>query len=266
MSSPGDSVTVDPSTTTTVDGLVVFGDQAPGDCLTWEPQSSTHAPDAVTVACDGPHRIQLTGSVEPPVTADGAFPDRAAWEAHTLPACADSAEAFMGVPLSPYGRFVVFFTLPFEDGWDAGDREVWCAVSQEFASEEERLNPVPFTGDIRSVDHARHDPPGTCLAPGPPATPAAGPVPCTEPHHSEVVGEASAADHSAPPASGALVDRCDEPARAYLGGDPPAPWAVGIEDIPPESWAVGIRTAHCVLVQPDADGQPVVVTVPAPRP
>ena len=72
------------------------------------------------------HRIQIAGSVAAPDQV--GFPTDAQWGTIIDQSCTGLAATLMGAPLDPHGRFSTEAIHPLAEGWDEGDRVVWCGV------------------------------------------------------------------------------------------------------------------------------------------
>ena len=112
--------------------------------------------------------------------------------------------------------------------------------------------------DLRGADQSYHWEVGQCVA-YPPAALVKQAVPCDQPHQMEITGRVEYADQSELPAAGAADPRCEEPGRAFVGGQAPDPWGFGSEILAPESWAAGVRFAYCFAGQWSPDGSGLAI-------
>jgi hypothetical protein len=100
-----------------------IGALAVGDCFD-DPGASVDLEELPVVACEEPHRFEVVGSVLLPDDArPGADLEEAAVEA-----CAPSFTSYLGI--SPDDSTLRSAALvPTAEGWDAGDREALCLVT-----------------------------------------------------------------------------------------------------------------------------------------
>lgn len=247
----------DRSTTSTTAEEIARYPYEPGDCVTWDINENPRQP--IVVACAEPHRIQITEEVAPPSGLD--FPSDEEWRNHLVTVCTDAAERFLGQPLDPAGRLDPHVLHPTPEGWAEGDRTTWCAITSALGVD---VSAEPLAEDARTTDQAHRFATGACIA-YPPVVDLLAVVPCTEPHHVEVVGQIDLSDREGPPPDDdpELHEQCASQVRAYLGTDPVPPWQPGKEPMAPESWAAGTRIIHCFVGQWDANDQLIVVTTSA---
>jgi hypothetical protein len=249
--------------TTTAPVRVERRDHRPGDCLTWD--QGTGGADAraiVTVACDQPHLVEVTGRLVVAEEVDHP-PTEEELDDLTERLCRPVDEAHLGGPLDPDGRFDSAGIQPSPEGWAAGDREVWCALGARDGTEsgEAAGRHRPFTGKVSAAAQFWRYERGQCLAAGRRAA-----VPCAEDHEVELTGTVRVPDApSAPalddiPAWDALVgEACRAQARSYLDRDAAEPLTAGWLGVAPGAWRAGDRTAHCLVGQRDDAGGWVTV-------
>lgn len=97
-----------------------------GDCVMWEDHSSAMV-DTVTVDCDEPHRIEISGSLSLDALGD-EYPDRSTWDLVTNQWCSQHNEALLGSPIDPHGTIRPTSIVPLPSSWDQGFRSVWCGL------------------------------------------------------------------------------------------------------------------------------------------
>lgn len=248
-----------PSTSTTV-GLIARSYET-GDCVTWEAGGRRQRTEIVD--CDEPYRIQITAEVDVPGTAD-EYPTEAEWGQIAVEHCDPAAQAYLGYPLDPQGRFHAGMIQPQEEGWRRGDHEVWCGI---MTRGDDESRPPASHEDMRGANQQYRFQPGDCVDYGPPEY-APMVVACDKQHREQVLGDLDLSDLSAPPSDaevGDLALRCVAQAEAQLGRRPSAPWDVRVQSMEPGTWASGGRAVRCFVGQFGPDGMPLPVSEPAPR-
>jgi len=101
---------------------------AVGDCFD-EPATASDLSQVPVVPCEEPHRYEVVGSVLVPDTAQPGTD----LEPVALAACSDSFDRYIGLPPEESELRPAVLT-PTEDGWDDGDREALCLVTDPAAS------------------------------------------------------------------------------------------------------------------------------------
>jgi hypothetical protein len=239
---------------------------SPGDCVTWG-----DGPDARlsprTVSCDQPHYLEITGNVR----LDGLpenYPVPGDWSTLVGERCQLSVDLYYGAKLDPEGKFAAGGLWPDEASWMAGDRQMWCGIEASRSDNSQDsgafgLNsPSVVTGTAKGKDQYRSYNAGECLSGSNPE-----PVPCTQPHETEVVGETTLADRATVPAVAdraawqALVGtNCTNLARTYLGKTVRPPLEASWLAITAASWQAGKRNVTCVVGTTSASGWTTVST------
>jgi hypothetical protein len=238
-----------------------------GDCLVWDGPAPGPQPDVVP--CTQPHFLEITAGVKLDDLRT-PFPSPADWAQIVSERCLPPAETHIGAKLDPAGRFSPGGLSPSETSWRRGDRLLWCAIQAGWTEHTVAAGvavanrPTALTGPARGQPQFWVYLPGDCLGATSPA-----PVPCTQPHQLEVVGETTLPERPSVPAAEdhaawqALVgETCEKQVRSYLGAAPAAPWATGWRAITPGSWAAGKRNVTCAVGSSTADGW-ATVSVPA---
>jgi hypothetical protein len=257
------------ATTSTTYGLerLTYG---PGDCVIWDQRKGgPDTRDTRVVPCDQPHLIEITGRSAAP--DEPSYPTDSEWDRLIGSGdCGRQAAEYVGGELDPYGRFHVGAIRPSLQGWDQGDREMWCGL--ESVSQAANHDPDvsdPFTGTVHSQPQALLWPTRSCVA-GQAATGALdGTVPCTDPHLYEIAGTLDASRlATVPPPDSPLWDtrlgtNCYNVARAAFGGRLPAGVQSAVFPIDPASWRAGRRTTECAVARFDATTHnPTTLTAP----
>lgn len=105
-------------------GDLVASDLRVGDCFDLKDASTDQIGEVNAVPCEVAHEYEMyfVGTM-----ADGAFPSDDAFEAFFEANCIDSFEAYVGKSYQA-SELDIFWLVPVEDGWNAGDRSVQCAV------------------------------------------------------------------------------------------------------------------------------------------
>jgi len=101
---------------------------AVGDCFD-EPVSASDLTQVPVVPCEEPHRYEVVGSV---LVADTAGPGDGLEQA-ALAACSGPYDRYIGLPPEESELRPAVLT-PTEEGWDGGDREALCLVTDPAAS------------------------------------------------------------------------------------------------------------------------------------
>jgi hypothetical protein len=138
--SPGREETASRPTDTAPSGQVGSGVDAseyvipardPGDCLTWTQGGDIAERSVREVDCEQPHLWEVTGTFT--VDGDGyaaSGPSESEWTTLIDLECGPMAEAHIGGPLDPAGRFQPTAFLPTPYTWEhLGDREVLCGIA-----------------------------------------------------------------------------------------------------------------------------------------
>lgn len=96
-----------------------------GDCF--DRPASPDVGSVPTVPCRRPHDLEVYATFD--LAGDGGFPGPGTVAERAGAGCAERFAEYVGVPADSSGLLVVPYT-PDRLGWDAGDREVVCAVSR----------------------------------------------------------------------------------------------------------------------------------------
>ena len=105
-------------------GLGVFAMQD-GDCFMVPSDEVVTSVEAMP--CADPHDAQKFATIQVPYVGD--YDEMAVLES-TWKTCAESFEAFVGVPYAESALYLSAFT-PTEDGWAQSDREAACLIVSE---------------------------------------------------------------------------------------------------------------------------------------
>jgi putative regulator of septum formation len=105
-------------------GDLVVSDLRVGDCFDLKDASADQVGEVTAVPCGVAHEYEMyfVGAM-----ADGVFPSDDAFDAFFENNCIDSFEAYVGRAYEA-SELDIFWLVPIEDGWNAGDRSVQCAV------------------------------------------------------------------------------------------------------------------------------------------
>jgi hypothetical protein len=243
----------------------------PGDCVLWD-QSNDGPTSRFTqvVPCDQPHLIEITGRA----TAEDspAFPPESEWNRQIATGeCARQAREYLGSDLDPYGRFIVSALRPTHQGWNQGDRELWCGFeAASRAADDDPMVLDLFPGSVKSQPQAMLWATGSCLGGQPGTGTFDGTVPCSDPHLYEIAGTVDAGPRfKTPPAPGSslwasrLGRDCEKVAKARFGRALPAGVGTAVFPIDPASWQTGRRTTECAVARFDpVTHDPTVLATP----
>ena len=233
------------------------GEYSKGDCVTWD-QTPIGGPQQTTVVpCNTPHLIEMSARVDVTGRFDH-YPTDAEWLVFANRDCLTSAQSLLGAPLDPSGKYTTGFIRPARDGWEQGQRSVWCGV--ELAKDHPTARPgdaVPFRGKVEGSAQAYLRAVGRCFTTTSPFA-----VPCSKSHLVEITGYVDLSDDKTkpPPVSdnrawNALVgSKCANVGRVYLGHEPTGNEGTGWEPILPASWDAGRRTVECTVGRYDKNG------------
>jgi hypothetical protein len=238
-----------------------------GHCYTWDrTASNTSAQD---VPCAAPHRFESTSTDSVSLAKDyppsTAYPSDQQWKTVVAQKCGPLAEAYLGYPLDPDGRFSAGGIMPIPASWATGQRDLQCGI---YAAIPDANAPDGYTdvttGSAKGADQASVYPAGGCLV----ESPSSRLVTCATPHSSVAVGDAhmAGAVGSAAPSKDAFDQQadplCTAVARTVLGASfqPSSTVNTAWFEISPASWAAGTRTFTCTIDYFDAAGQPRNVT------
>jgi hypothetical protein len=120
-------------------GTLHVQDLRVGDCFVFE-ESAEEISEVDARPCTDPHRYEIFHIT--PWNAGGAYPTEDAWLTFLLDACIPEFEEYVGHRFDTSVLDFVPFT-PTEEGWDAGDRVVQCALVDP--------NETELTESLRSV-------------------------------------------------------------------------------------------------------------------
>ena len=223
--------------------------------MTW-PQRGQPLVDSTVVDCATPHLMEVVAAVA--LTGmHGAYPSAEAWRLIDASQCGPVVERYLGGPIDPYGKYYAGSISPIKDGWDQGDRDIWCGISAtgEIAGTAAAL--PPMLGRVRAQDQERVLAPGTCI--GGPTVADGVELDCALPHLFEVTGTVDLGGQGLVSPTIDVIRRaaaqpCSQVSTAFLGRSLPATLESGSLGVPPETWAAGGRLAECVIGQPSASG------------
>lgn len=229
-----------------------------GDCVDWNENDANATLTAVD--CSNPHHFEVAGKLK---LEDSDYPGDDAISAKADESCAPIVTGYLGQPLDPEGRFQSDTLLPSSEGWKAGDRNVFCGVT-ELSPPDDQAQRVEIrrTGTARGVDQTQLTPPGVCLV-----TTGNGVVlsPCDQPHDYEIVGETTLAQF--PPGAPQPKDEefwalgegqaCASSLQTYLGRPAAADEHTYARPMPHGSWQLGRRRVECVALKLGPDGRPL---------
>jgi hypothetical protein len=232
-----------------------------GECATWpEGQQEPNLLSVDIVPCDAPHLTEMAGDVPMSVVPDH-YPTGDEWPGIIHRDCAKVAEALLGAPVDPHGRFLVGALFPSPDSWGHGDRTLRCDIGvAKTAPAAPGVHPS-FTGEVKGQPQELLLPIGTCIDTSPAI------VPCAAPHQSEVTGNVDLSDRTTTvpkdlAAWNALIGAdCLTLATGYLGHPPTPSEGPMWYPIDPTSWALGARTVQCGVAGLSGTTQ---VTITAP--
>ena len=219
-----------------------------GDCVTW-PQDGQALVDSTVVDCAKPHLIEIVAPVE--LTGmHGAYPTLEGWQLIDASQCGPVVEKYLGGPIDPYGKYYAGSISPIKDGWDQGERNIWCGISAAGGDAAAASVLPPILGRVQAQQQERVVAPGTCI--GGPSVPEGVEVNCALPHLLEVTGtvDLSGQGLGSPTVDAirnAAEQSCGHVAAAFLGRSLPSDLASDSLSLAPESWAAGSRLVECVV-------------------
>ena len=223
--------------------------------MTW-PQSGQSIVDSTVVDCATPHLMEVVTAVA--LTGmHGAYPSPKAWRLIEASQCGPVVEQYLGGPIDPYGKYYAGSISPIKEGWDQGERDIWCGISAIGGNPASASALPPMLGRVRAQEQERVLATGTCI--GGPSVPDGVELDCALPHLLEVTGtvDLSGQGLGSPTLDvtrSAAARPCGQVSEAFLGRSLPATLESGSLGVPPETWAAGGRLAECVIGQPSASG------------
>ena len=240
-----------PATTTSLAGSVDADtiearSYEPGECVRWN--ASVGSADSDVVECAEPHLLQVAGRRDLGDVADlgDEYPSEATWDLLFDRECGPIVAAHFGGEIDPFGRWAVGGLRPTEEGWLAGDRDLWCGlVNGDPDGAGNGTGYVPMAGAVDLSAQAVVLPTGQCRAFRPDGL--TSPVDCASPHQLEVAGVVAIPDGPAFPGQEAVDASCSAVAEAYLP-DRAFSYAAWVYD--DRSWAAGTRQANCMVGDP----------------
>lgn len=219
-----------------------------GDCITWK-QIPGETRSVETVSCAKPHLMEVIAPVDL-VGYSNRLPDGFAWGLIAEKECLPIADAYLGVPVDPRGRFDAYVIHPLADGWARGDRKIWCGLTARITSLVDASTLTPVSGRIRGDQQTSIEPIGICLTTTPEGNELA--VDCATSHEVEVTGSIDLSqriDHQ--PTNSELIQltatECDRLAGVYLGHALGSEFATASRGFDPRSWAAGRRAVECLV-------------------
>lgn len=116
-----------------------------GDCVTWDVEGARPREISVVVDCEKPHRFEVSGTIQ---MAGDAYPTAEEWDAVLFDECRELNEALFGGPLDPAADVEPTSIQPGPDGWEMGERTVYCGLS--------RIDPLDPTTEVLVTGLLRH--------------------------------------------------------------------------------------------------------------
>lgn len=98
----------------------------PGNCFN-DPPPERQLEQVDVVACEEPHDNEVFATVTHPAPEGEAFPGREAVVAYAEQTCPQPFAEYVGSTYDQ-SRFTLFPIVPSADTWEAGDRQVICAL------------------------------------------------------------------------------------------------------------------------------------------
>lgn len=235
-------------TTTTSIGLTRRSYDA-GSCVLWD-QDEGHGETRETrvVPCDEPHLMEMVSQQQVTI-AGSSFPSDEQWSAEVKSGCTPPIEKYLGRPLDPHGRYHPSAIQPSPRSWAAGDRELYCGISQVGAEPVVPGRTPLVAGKVDAAAQQLLYPIGACLTRGSNQRE----VSCAEDHTFEVVGQVDVTGLVADVPVGAdesfwraaVGTTCEHQAAAWVGRFllPTEAWTwFAFEST---SWRAGARIVQC---------------------
>jgi hypothetical protein len=241
------------TTSTTTPGLGPRTYQM-GDCVTWDLHAASDTIPTSVVPCSSPHVIEVVSKEQ--FTYNGTtYPDIAQWKQIYTATCAGPVTSYLGFAIDPAGRFFANALYPQAQALRAGERTLWCGISQS--------SPVApfdayFSGTVRGQSQQLLYPIGTCFS-SVSSTQLSHPVACTAAHSTEVVGTTTLQGLTQLPQGAAAMysavgPDCRQLVTQYLGGPLPADREAGWLTLAQSSWNAGERSVQCTVASVDGTG------------
>ena len=232
---------------------LVLPSDARGDCFTVTPKEGDTRRYGTKVDCAEPHQMEFAENVN---IADQVnhYLSTPEWDALMEVVCTPRAEALIGGPLDPYGRYSWHGMYPSPRGWQEGDRWLRCGVAgrkpTDAAPEDDT---ALYSGKATVANQFIVTPAGTCESPDTGQT--IHTVDCAAPHITERVGstDLSGRLETAPGESDAdgwnkVAGRaCTDVAASYLARALRADERAGVVPIPATSFRAGRRVVECEI-------------------
>ncbi len=110
-------------------GEVASNDLRVGDCLLYPDEvgsdGSFEFESLTAVPCGEPHDMEIFAQIPMP---SGPYPGVAALTEYGEERCAEPFETYVGLPVEHEARLIYSVSYPFEESWDAGDRNLDCVI------------------------------------------------------------------------------------------------------------------------------------------
>jgi hypothetical protein len=114
----------DESGAITRSGNLAITDLVAGDCFDLKDKQAEEVDEVDAKVCSEAHQFEMMFVGDMP---DGAFPDDAAVTDYIVAYCLPAFETYVGLAYDDSGYDFIPFT-PTEDGWNAGDHAMQCAL------------------------------------------------------------------------------------------------------------------------------------------
>ncbi len=223
---------------------------ARGDCVTWR-QVRTGVVDAKVVGCTEPHLLEIVG----PVTLTGLpdkYPTLGGWMLIEAAQCGPRVEKYLRAVLDTYGRYAAGAIRISTEGWDQGERLIWCGIQAVGGAVGPGAKLPELLGRADAHAQGMISTAGTCV--GTPSANDGTPIACADPHIFEVTGtvDLSARQLGSPTSEAtrqAAQQPCEVVTTAYLGHAVGGDLEADVLGIEPVSWAAGRRVVECVVAR-----------------
>jgi len=95
-----------------------------GDCFNPKDIHATQAEEVDAKRCDETHQFEMMAIAAMPA---GRYPTEADFESFVQATCVPAFADYVGIAYDA-SKLDVYWYFPLQDGWDAGDRTIQCAV------------------------------------------------------------------------------------------------------------------------------------------
>jgi hypothetical protein len=252
-----------PVSTSTTEDYLSRKAYRPGDCVTWNQNTSDYLHATHVVPCTATHLIEIVHYAQIPTASPAPFPTQAEWSSLFDQLCGPLVTPYLGYALDPDGRFTISTISPSRASWAVSDRDLWCGIGARWPSNQTHRSDedYPYSGVTRGQDQTYLFGVGTCLSLTLDGR-FGDPVPCPEPHGAEITGSAPIIAATMPVNDQtwwtAIGPACSRETIAYAGGRLPAGMTTSFLQIGQASWAAGRRVVECTAVRFDANGHVIV--------